>query len=62
MDSKKTGEPLEPERWESEIGELIHLVNLIEDELETSIKEKFLISLVLSGTALAISILTFLTL
>ena len=60
--NKKPSEPLEPERWEKEIGRLIRVINSIEAELITSIWTKFLISLILSGTALALSIFTFLRL
>lgn len=60
--NKKPSEPLEPERLEKEIGRLIRVINSIEAELITSIWTKFLISLILSGTALAISIFTFLRL
>lgn len=60
--NKKPSEPLAAERWEKEIGRLIRVINSIEAELITSIWTKFLISLILSGTALAISIFTFLRL
>lgn len=59
---KKPSEPLAAERWGKEIGRLIRVINSIEAELITSIWTKFLISLILSGTALAISIFTFLRL
>lgn len=60
--NKKPSEPVEEERWEKEIGRLIRVINSIEAELITSIWTKFLISLILSGAALAISIFTFLRL
>ena len=44
-----------------EITEINHLMRLKEDEFTTSIKDKFLISLLLSGTALAVSIFILLT-
>lgn len=60
--NKKPNGPVEEERWGKEIGRLIRVINSIEAELITSIWTKFLISLILSGTALAISIFTFLRL
>lgn len=60
--NKKPSKPAEEERWGKEIGRLIRVINSIEAELITSIWTKFLISLILSGTALAISIFTFLRL
>lgn len=60
--NKKLSESVEEERWEKEIGRLIRVINSIEAELITSIWTKFLISLILSGAALAISIFTFLRL
>ena len=60
--NKKPSEPVEEERWEKEIGRLIRVINSIEAELITSIWTKFLISLILSVAALAISIFTFLRL
>ena len=60
--NKKPSEPVEEERWGKEIGRLIRVINSIEAELITSIWTKFLISLILSGAALAISIFTFLRL
>lgn len=44
-----------------EITAINHLMRLKEDEFTTSIKDKFLISLLLSGTALAVSIFILLT-
>lgn len=54
--NKKPSEPVEEERWEKEIGKLIQLVNLVEDELNACINEKFFFSLLLSGISLVISI------
>ena len=60
--NKKPSGPVEEERWKKEIGRLIRVINSIEAELIASIWAKFLISLTLSGAALAISIFTFLKL
>ena len=49
------------ERLWHEITAINQLMRLKEDEFATSIKEKFLISLLLSGAALAVSILILLT-
>lgn len=49
------------ERLWHEITAINHLMRLKEDEFATSIKEKFLISLLLSGAALAVSIFILLT-
>lgn len=50
--------------WEKlwhEIAAINHLIRLNEDEFASSIKEKFLISILLSGAALAVSIFILLT-
>lgn len=49
------------ERLWHEITAINHLMRLKEDEFATSIKEKFLISILLSGAALAVSIFILLT-
>ena len=60
--NKKPGEPLYTEGWEREHGKLILLINQVEDTLNERIDEKFLVSLLLSGASLAISILILLRL
>lgn len=49
------------ERLWREIAAINHLMRLKEEEFATSIKEKFLISLFLSGAALAVSVFILLT-
>ena len=60
--NKKPSEPLYTEGWEREHGKLILLINQVEDTLNERIDEKFLVSLLLSGASLAISILILLRL
>lgn len=60
--SKKPSDTDDREKLWREIAAINHLMRLKEDEFATSIKDKFLISLLLSGASLAISILALLML